>query len=286
MEPTPTHHRTTDIHESFVDVVAFVEAGAEASELVQESDGLLNDISEDAKAAAVGLAPVRDYGFNATAAERHLPVRVVVGAVGHHLLRLAQRSASLSSNRFDGVNQGDQLRHVVAAGGGEDAGQGDAVGVDRQVVLGAVFASIHGAGPRFFPPCTARTDDESIMTREKSISSAPRSLSNSRRCRRSQTPAWRHSLRRFHSVMPQQPISWGKSSQGRPVLSTKMIPVKQIRSGTRGLPTPGTYGCLGKRGSTKAQSSSGTNGLLIVSSMTATPNIVTERFRRSKDHFY
>ena len=62
------------------------------------------------------------------------------------------------------------------------------------------------------------------------ISSAPRNLASSSSWTRGQTPAACQSRRRFHSVMPQQPISQGKSSQGMPVFNTKMIPASATRS--------------------------------------------------------
>src|SRR5271170_1758804 len=285
MEPSPTDHCAAERHERLVDVVAFVESCSQSAKLMQQGDGLLHHISEDAQAAAMFFPPSGNCRGDAASRQLHAMRIRVVSPVGHHFLRLTQRRADFTHDRRNRVDQRDQLGHIVTVGGSEDGGKRHAAGIDSEVVFRAVFPAVHGARSRFFPPCTARMYAESTITREKSISSAPRSLSSSRQWSRSHTPAWRHSSRRFQRVMPQQPISWGKSSQGRPVFSTKMIPVRQTRSGTRGLPTPGTYGCLGNSGSTKAQSSSGNNGLLIVSSMTATPNIVTERFTRSKDHF-
>ena len=74
-----------------------------------------------------------------------------------------------------------------------------------------------GVGTCFFPPCTARTEAESTMIREKSIASSARSFSSNTRCNFSSTPARRYWSSRFHSVMPEQPISRGKSSHGMPV---------------------------------------------------------------------
>ena len=74
--------------------------------------------------------------------------------------------------------------------------------------------------------------------------------------------------------MPQQPISCGKSSQGMPVFKTNRMPVRQVRSGVRGLPPLGLGGCSGRIGSTNAHNSSGTNNLPIASSVTVMPSIV------------
>src|SRR5580698_860245 len=285
MEPPPANHRAAKAHEALVDVGALVEACPQSPELMQQRDGLLHNVSENAQAAAVCLAATGDFRADAAARQAHAMLLGVVSAIAHHLLRLSQRGARLARDRRDRVDQRDQLRHVMAVGPGENGGKRHAAGIDDKVMFRAFFPAVHGAWSRFFPPCTARTDEESTITREKSISPAPRSLFSSSRWSWSQTPASRHSSRRFHSVMPQQPISWGKSSQGSPVLSTKMIPVRQTRSGTRGLPTPGVYGCFGRIGSTSSHSSSGTSGLLIVSSMTAMRPILTGMFRCGNGHF-
>lgn len=80
---------------------------------------------------------------------------------------------------------------------------------------------------------------------------------------RPQTPAACQSRSRRQQVTPDpQPISCGSSSHASPALRTKMIPVKQARSGTRGRPPFGFGGSGGSRGATSAQRSSVTNGLL------------------------
>src|ERR1700733_14259994 len=285
MEPTPAHHRTANRHERLVDIVAFVESRPQPAELMEQGQRLLHDVTKDAQAATVRGSPSRDDRADIPARQLH-PVGIgVVTPVRHHFLRLAQRRAGSAGDRPNRIDQGNQLRHVIAVGAGEDGGQRYTARINNDVVFRPVFPAVHGAWSRFFPPCTERIDDESTMTREKSIRSSARSWFNTRRWSCSQTPACRHSSRRFHSVMPQQPISWGKSSQGMPVLSTKRMPVRQTRSGTRGLPTPGTYGCLGRIGSTSFHSSSDTNSLLIVSSLTAMRIILNRSFRRGNGHF-
>ena len=97
-----------------------------------------------------------------------------------------------------------------------------------------------------------------------------RSSLSSRRCRRLNTPALCQSLRRLQQLMPDpQPISGGRYSQGMPVLSTNRIPVKAARSPNRGRPRLLRLRLgLGNSGCTTSQSSSGTNGLAITSSVT------------------
>src|ERR1700721_2510107 len=94
-------------------------------------------------------------------------------------------SACLSKrvrNRRDRIDQRNQLRHVVAIGPGEDGGKRYTARINNDVVFRPVFPAVHGTWSRFFPPCTARTDDESTITRDKSICSSAGSWFNTRRC--------------------------------------------------------------------------------------------------------
>src|SRR5277367_3904252 len=285
MESTPAHHRAANGHERLMDVGTLVEARPQAAELMEQRQCLLHDITKDAQAAAMWRSSSRDDCADAATRQLHSVGIGIVSTITHHFLGLAQRRTRLAGNRRNRVDERNQLRHVIAIGAGEDRGKRYTARINNDVVFRPVFPAVHGAWPRFFPPCTARTDDESTITREKSSSSSARSWFNTRWWSCSQTPARRHSSRQFQSVMPQQPISWGKSSHGMPVLSTNKMPIRQTRSGTRGLPTPGTYGCLGRIGSTRFHSSSETNNLLIVSSLTAMRPILTRTFRRGNGHF-
>jgi hypothetical protein len=280
IQPSPADDRAAQAHEGLVDVVSFVEAGAEPAELVQQGDRLLDDATLFTKAAAVGGPPAGDERLDAAVTQPHA-VRVgIITTVGDELPGRVQRGADLATDGWDGVDQRDQLCDVVVIGGGQQADDRDAAGVDQQVVLGSRLAAVGGIGPRFFPPCTARTDDESAMTREKSIRSAPRSLASSNRCNARQASASRQSRRRFQRVMPQQPISWGKSSQGMPVLRTKRIPVRQTRLSTGGWPPLGLGVKAGSSGSTSAQRSSSTSNLAIGSSSVTSMRLNVQAIHR------
>ena len=103
-----------------------------------------------------------------------------------------------------------------------------------------------------------------MTARDQSILPAALRRSSSTRCSRRQTPAESQSRSRRQQVIPlPQPISCGRCSHGRPVLSTDTIPVRHARSGTRGRPPFGFGGSGGIRGATTSHSSSGTNGLLM-----------------------
>src|SRR5215207_7597499 len=61
-----------------------------------------------------------------------------------------------------------------------------------------------------------------------------------------------------------QPIFFGSISQGMPLLSTKMMPLRAARSSTRGLPPSGLGGSSGKSDSIISHSSLLTNSLAIL----------------------
>src|SRR5829696_7226026 len=107
---------------------------------------------------------------------------------------------------------------------------------------------------------------ESKQARSHSIWSASPRRFKSTRCRRSQSPASCHSRNRRQHVTPEpQPISWGNISQGMPLFSTKMMPIRAARSSTRGLPPCGLGDSGGSSSSITSHSSSLTNSLAIFS---------------------
>jgi hypothetical protein len=99
---------------------------------------------------------------------------------------------------------------VVYVGGGEHHGEGDAVAVGQEVVLGAGFAAVGGVWPDRFAPLFAGTLAESKLALDQSTIPALANRSSSARCRRRQTPALCQSLSRRQQVTPlPKPISLG-----------------------------------------------------------------------------
>jgi hypothetical protein len=128
--------------------------------------------------------------------------------------------------------------------------QGNAVQVRYDVVFAPGTAAIYRVGPGTFAPLFACMIEASIQALDQSIFLA------SCRCWRmtsssfSHTPACCQSRSLRQQVIPlPHPISCGKSSQGIPVLSTKMIPVSAARSGTGGRPPFELDGLFGNMGS-------------------------------------
>ncbi len=252
-----------------MDVVTHVVARAQPLELMEQRLRLLGHITHGPQSAAVGHAAPGEIGDDAAATQLDAVRLAVVSAVGVERSGAAERPAHPATHRRHRVHQRQELRHIVAVSPGERGGQRRAPRIGEHVVLRAVLAAVHGAGACFFPPRTARTDAESAVARDQSIRPAWWSLVSMTACSVFHTPAFRQALRRFHRVIPQQPISWGKSSQAMPVLSTKRMPVRHSRSLLGGWPPWGDASCLGSKGSTTDHNSSVTIGLdMTASSMT------------------
>jgi hypothetical protein len=191
----------------------------------------------------------------------------VIGPVGIEAVGALNSTAGFASNRWDGLHQRDQLSHVVPVGARQLARQWSTVRIGDDVMLAAFLASVGRVRTRLGPPKTARTEELSTTARDKSIRSALRNSSSNMRWMRCQIPASCQSRKRRQQVIPDpQPISWGKSSQGIPVLSTKAIAVSVFRSSSGGRPPFGLGGHFGNKGSTNAQNSSDTSGLAIAPS--------------------
>ncbi len=240
---------------------------AQPAELVQPGECALNDPPRHAQMAAVGGTPLGDLRQNAATPQEAPAFFAVVPAIGLHATRFLQRSAAPAGDRGDAMEQRQQLGGVVPVGASQDDVERCAVGVDEQVVLAARLAAVGRVRSSFFPPCTARTDELSAITREKSRRCAPRSLFNRTRCSLSHTPACCHSWARRQQLMPEpQPISCGSSSQASPDCKMKMIPVNTRRLSRRLRPADVLRGGAGgSKGSTSSHSSSSTSGRAMMS---------------------
>jgi hypothetical protein len=186
--------------------------------------------------------------------------RNVVGLVSVELLGPPAWPPTRALDRLDQLDQRLKELAVVVVGRRLPVRERCAPPVDQDVLLRARLAPIGRIGPGFGPPFFARRLALSRLARLQSIRSAAPSRSNRIVCKRCQTLARFQSRSRRQQVMPlPQPISRGRYSQGSPVVSTKMIPVRAARSGTRGRPPLGLGGSVGSSGSMLVQSSSVTS---------------------------
>ena len=240
-------------------------ADDQAAEAIDPGEGPLHRPSGAPElVAGVNTAP-GDATDDPTPAQIGPTARVIVGLVGMQLVRTLPRSATRSGDRFDRLDQGLEDLRVVDVGGREPDREWDALAVDHQVALRARFAAVGRVRPdrlvRTAPPLAGMLE-LSRLARDQSSRLASPNRSSRARCRRCQTPACCQSRKRRQQVTPlPQPSSWGRYSQGKPVLSTNRMPVRAARSGRRGRPPLGLGSSGGSSGAITSQRASLTNGL-------------------------
>ena len=188
----------------------------------------------------------------------------IIATVTLKRLRALSGTARFASNRRNGPNQRQQLRHIVSVGPRDYARERDALRVGEKVVLAPRLTAIGWVRSSFFPRCMARTDELSTTARAKSSWSRRRNSANSTSCRRCHTPVSCQSLSRRQQVTPEpQPISWGSISQGMPLLSTNRMPLSASRwpTGLRPAYCRLRFSCGGSNGSISFHKASSTRGL-------------------------
>lgn len=185
-----------------MDVVADLPADAEATEPVQQGDGLLDDPPSGAEAGAVGDAASGDDRGDALGSQVPAVAVVVVAAVGVEPLRSLSGSTADASDRWDLVDQGHQLGDVVAVAAGQADGEGDSARAGDDVVFRARAAAVDRARTGFGPPLSARTWEPSITARDMSSWSAARSLPSRTSYSRYHTPASFQPRNRRQQVIP------------------------------------------------------------------------------------
>ena len=226
---------------------------------MQPGDCPLDDPAEGAKASAVRLTPLGDRGADPSLSKEPAVLVVVVAAVREEHVGPPPRSPDNAGDGRDLVEQGQELGDVVAIAAGQRHRERDALAVGDDVVLAARTCAVDRAGSAFGPLRAARTWEESITARDQSSWFFDRSSFSSSWCSWSQTPASFQAARRRQQVMPEpKPSSWGRYSHWMPVCSTKRMPHRACRSGTRGLPSTCFGGGSGSNGSMSDHSSSDT----------------------------
>jgi hypothetical protein len=258
------------MQESLMDLNLTLIANRKPPEVVQPGQCALDYPAVPAK-SLTALYPLSGYARCDPSLSQGFPtLLVVVSLVSVQLHRSLSPAPSASTktclllDRLDSIHYFHKHGAIVNVGSGTDYRKRDPLSVDHKMALCARFASIRRRRPGCSAPFLAGTLAESTDARVQSILPASPNLSSSIWCNFSHTPASCQSRRRRQQVMPlPQPISGGSISQGRPVLSTKMMPVSAARLGTLGRPPFGLDGSGGKSGLTTSQSSSLTIGFAI-----------------------
>ena len=157
----------------------------------------------------LGAAP-RDPRLHASAPQLPAVVVVVIAAIGEQPVRSLARATAFPSARADPIDEGQQLRDVVAMATGQRCGQRHAVTVDDQVVLGtsagavdrrtagrrtttkgADVAAVHCRGRPVKPPdppATAALLAALAEAATSAVTSSGQNLPRSAAARSSQTP--------------------------------------------------------------------------------------------------
>lgn len=219
-----------------MDISATLIPGPQPFELVQPRQGSFHHPAIAAQTTAVWGATASQHRFDAAVPQPTAMLVGVIGLIPLETLGPSARSAPFTPYGWDGFHQQRELGNVIGVGTSHLGHQRDALCVRDHVVLAALFGAIGGIGARLGPPFTARREALSITARDQSSWSAPCKRASNTSCRCCHTPAAFQSRKRRQQVMPEpQPISWGKSSQPMPVLSTNRIPVSACRLPILGL---------------------------------------------------
>ena len=219
-----------------MDVSPSLIADTQAPELMQPREGPFDHPAKNSQTAPMARPPAGQDRGDAEATQGVSVGRRVVGAVPLDPFGSLPRATDLPADGWDGLDQREELRHVVAVGFGKPGRQRDAMAIGDQRVFAPQLPSIRWRRASFFPAWCARTEDESTSARDQSSWWAAWSRSSSTRWSRDQTPARGQSRKHRQQMIPEpQPISWGKASHGIPVRSTKRTPVstRRLSSGLR-----------------------------------------------------
>lgn len=249
-----------------MNVCTTFEANAKATEIVEPRVSSFDHPAEFAQATAMLGAPLGDSRSDAALAQASAMRLGIVATIRIDDAWLVQRSATKAANRRHRVNQRQQLGNVVAVCAGQDRVEGDAIGIDEEMMLGTGSRAIGGVRSCFWPAPSARTDDESTAAREKSSCPASRSLASNSACNWSHTLASCQSRKRRQQVTPDpNPNSMGRSRQHMPVLKTNRMPLSAARFDTGSRPGYFLRRGLGagSSGSINAHNSSSMIGALI-----------------------
>ncbi len=247
-----------------MDVSAAFIADDQPLHLVEPGEGALHNPAVLPEPLAGVDAWSRDSALDPSISQYLLISSGAVALVGVEFSWALARMPHLSSDRWDGVEQGCKKTRLMHVGSRDHLREGNAVGVDHKMALRARFATIRRSRPGFLAPFFAGTVEASTAARLQSSWSASRNRLSSSCWSRSQTPAACQSRKRRQQVMPlPQPSSCGSMGQGIPERSTKMIPARHARSGMRGLPPFGFRLSGGSSGAITVHNSSGTRGVAI-----------------------
>ncbi len=167
-----------------MNVGATLKPNAKTTEVLKPRVSTFDNPAKFAQITAVRCPARGNLRLDASLA-KILPMRLgVVAANCTDNLGFLTRLATYAANRWNGVDQWQQLGDVVAIRARQDRADGNTFGINEDVVLGAIRGVLSG----FSPAPTACTDEESTAARDKSSSPTSRNFTSSSSCNRFQTP--------------------------------------------------------------------------------------------------
>ena len=227
----PAYFDTSDFQKRLMYIVTFFIAYPKTSVLMQPRNGSLSDPAICPQTTAIFSPTLSKQRDDFSYSKLTTVWLAGISPVSHCTLRPFYRPANFTCDRGYAVNQWNQLRNIMTVCLRQCCCQRNPISIGYQMMFRTFFTAICGIWAGLCPPKTARTDEESKITLEKSILSAPRNLLNNTWCILSQTPAFCQSRSLRQQVIPlPQPISWGRSSQPIPVFRTNKMPVNAALS--------------------------------------------------------
>jgi hypothetical protein len=219
-----------ECEKGLMDIVTSFTSYAKPAKLMEPANRPFDDPTVDAQATSMLSVAFCQDRFDSSVSQLLAMAGGVVRAIPLDSIRTLSWATAFSTNWRDRVHQRQQLGDVVRIRASQRGREGNAVGVRGQMMLAAGFTAICWIGSRFFPPCMARTEEESTITRDQSSRSASRKRAKRTSWISFQIPFRCQACRRRQAVIPDpQPSSCGKYSQGRPVLSTNKIAHRTLR---------------------------------------------------------
>jgi hypothetical protein len=236
-EDVPADERATKFEECFVNVGPTLEANAKTTTVVEPCVSTLGQPAEFAPSVAVFSAASGNHWFDAALAKPLTMLLGVVASICVDDFGFLKRPVARAANGWDGINERQRLSDVVSIRAGQDCANGNAIGVDEDMVRGTWSRAIRAVRASFSPAPTARTDDESTAAREQSSSPAPRNFASTNSSNAFQTPAFCQSRKRLQQGDPEpNPNLADRSHQRIPVLNTNRMPFSAARFETASRP--------------------------------------------------
>ena len=146
-----------------MNIVSFFISHTQTPLIKQPIKGRLDNVAISAQSAAMVGVAFGDQRLDAACTQRLADfVFGVIRTIRECFVRASAWPATRLFDRRDRIDQSNGHFRIVHIRSGVLNGQWDAVGVNHQMALRAIFPAIRGVWARFRPPKSARTEQLSI----------------------------------------------------------------------------------------------------------------------------